>query len=134
MSRISKKLKAGFKRLVGQDRHGKAAHRSPKVTVPAYDPTTIVPLHLTADELEAILGQTVIAKKKKLCVRLEASVGTKKAVDLSVEDWSTVCLALCGTKVKEVRVRKHLFIVARKIVDGLSEALEIDGQPHGRSE
>ena len=64
MSRISKKLKAGFKRLVGQSRQGTAAHRSPKVTVLAYDPTTIVPLHLTADELEAILSQTVIARKR----------------------------------------------------------------------
>ena len=44
----------------------------PKVAVPSYDPMTVVPIHLAADELEAILTKTRIAKTKKLRPRLEA--------------------------------------------------------------
>ena len=92
------------------DEMQKAAYPSRSIPVPSYDPMTVVPLRLTAGELEAILTQTDIARTKKLRPRLEAIARTEHAFDLPVHEWSTVCLALCGTKAKEVRVQKHLFI------------------------
>jgi hypothetical protein len=50
----------------------KGAYPSRKVAVPSYDPMTVMPIQLTADELEAILTKTTIAKTKKLRPRLEA--------------------------------------------------------------
>ena len=40
----------------------KGAYPSRKVAVPLYDPTTVVPIQLTAEELEAILTKTEITK------------------------------------------------------------------------
>ena len=49
-----------------------------------------------------------------------------KAIDLDINDWSTVLLALCGARVKEVPVHKHLLGIARRIADDLAQALGID--------
>jgi hypothetical protein len=107
----------------------KGAYPSRKVPVPTYDPMTTVPIHLAADELEAILTKTEIAKTKKLRPRLEAMAAENKAIDLDINDWSTVLLALCGTRAKEMPVRKQLLGVARRIAARLAEALGIDAPP-----
>jgi hypothetical protein len=111
----------------------KAAYPSRSVPVPSYDPMTVAPIQLTADELEAILTQTDIGRTKKIRPRLEAMAGTENTLDLSVHEWGTICLALCGTRAKEVRVQKYLFMIGGKIAEGLSEALDIDGPPRGRN-
>ena len=50
----------------------KAAFPSRKNPDPPYDPDTLVSISLTAEELDAILTKTDIAKTKKLRPRLEA--------------------------------------------------------------
>ena len=50
----------------------KAAFPSRKNPDPSYDPDTSVAISLTAEELEAILTKTRIAKTKKLRPRMEA--------------------------------------------------------------
>jgi hypothetical protein len=104
----------------------KGAYPSLSVAVPPYDPMTVVSIQLTADELEAILTKTGIARTKKLRPRLEAMAAEGKAIDLDINDWSTVLLALCGARVKEVPVRKHLFGLARRIAGDLAQTLGID--------
>ena len=47
-------------------------------------------ISLTAEELEAILTKTDIAKTKKLRPRLEAMAAEGKPVELGVHDWSDV--------------------------------------------
>lgn len=79
------------------DAMSKGAYPSRKVAVPSYDPMTVVPIHLAADELEAILTETTIAGTKKLRPRLEAMAAEGKAIELDIHDWSKVLLALCGT-------------------------------------
>ena len=64
---------------------------------------TVVPIHLAADELEAILTKTDIAKTKKLRPRLEAMAAEDKTIELDINDWSRVVLALCGPSAREVR-------------------------------
>ena len=86
----------------------------------------IVPIQLTAHELEAILTKTEIAKAKKLRPQLEAMATEGKTIDLDINDWSRVLLALCETGVKEMPVRKNQLGIARRIADHLAEALEID--------
>ncbi len=71
----------------------KGAYPSRKVAVPAYDPTTVVSIHLTAEELETILTQTDIAKTKKLRPRLESMAAEGKAIELDIHEWSRVLLA-----------------------------------------
>jgi hypothetical protein len=105
----------------------KGAYPSRKVPVPAYDPTTVVPVRLAADELEAILTKTEIATAKKFRPRLEAMAAEGRATELDINDWSTVLLALCGPKVDEESVRRHLLGIARRIASQLAEALGIDG-------
>ena len=90
------------------------------------DPMTVVPIQLTAHELEAILTKTEIAKTKKLRPQLETMATEGKTIDLDINDWSRVLLALCKTGVKEMPVRKSQLGIARRIADHLAEALEID--------
>ncbi len=104
----------------------KGAYPSRKVAVPLYDPMTVVPIQLTADELEAILTKTEIAKTKKLRPQLETMAAEGRTIDLDINDWSQVLLALCETGVKEMPVRKSQLGIARRIADHLAEALEID--------
>ena len=106
----------------------KGAYPSRKVPVPAYDPMTMVPMQLTADELEAILTTTTIAKTKKLRPRIEAMAAEGK-VELDISDWSRVLSALCGPRVKQVAVRKRLLRTARRIANDLAEALGMDAPP-----
>ena len=105
----------------------KGAYPSRKVAVPSYDPTTIVSIRLAADELEAILTKTNIAKTKKLRPRLEAMAAENKTIELNIHDWSNVVSSLCGPRVDEVPVRKHLLEIAARIANQLAEALGIDG-------
>ena len=107
----------------------KGAYPSRQVAVPSYDPMTVVAIQLTADELEAILNKTEIARTKKLRPRLEAMAAEGKAIELDINDWSKVLLALCGTRVKETPVRKQLLVIGRRIADHLAEALGIDAPP-----
>jgi len=104
----------------------KGAYPSRKVAVPSYDPMAVVPIHLTAAELEAILTKTEIAKTKKLRPRLEAMAAEGKTIDLDINDWSKVVLALCGPRVDEEAIRKHLRKIATRIANQLAEALGID--------
>ena len=108
------------------DAMSKGAYPSRKVAVPSYDPMTIVPIHLAADELEVILTKTTIAGTKRLRPRLEAMVAEGKAIKLDINDWGKVLLALCGTRAKEKAVCKHLLGIARRIANHLAEALGID--------
>jgi hypothetical protein len=104
----------------------KGAYPSHKVAVPFYDRMTVVSIKLTAGELETILTKTEIAKTKKLRPQLETMATEGKTIDLDVNDWSRVLLALCETGVKEMPVRKSQLGIARRIADHLAEALEID--------
>ena len=109
----------------------KGAYPSRKVPVPLYDPMTVVPIHLAMEELEAILTKTEIAKTKTLRPRLEAMTTEGKAINLDINDWSRIVLALCGPKVKEEQVRRHLLEIATRIANQLAETLGIDG-PAGK--
>ena len=104
----------------------KGAYPRRHAPVPSYDPITTVSIHLTAEELGAIITETDIARTKKLRPRLEAMVADEP-VDLSVHEWGMVCFSLCGTRTKEVRVGKQLLRIAIKIANRLAEALDIDG-------
>ena len=108
------------------DAMSKGAYPSREVAVPSYDPTTVVPIHLAADELGAILTEATIAKTKKLRPRLEAMADEGKAIELDIHDWSMILLALCGTRAREKVVCKHSLGIARRIADHLAEALGID--------
>jgi hypothetical protein len=103
----------------------KGAYASREAVVPSYDPMTVVPIPLAAEELEAILTNTTIAKTKKLRPRLEAMAAEGNTIKLDISDWSKVLLALCGTRVTEPRVCKRLLGIARRIANHLAEALEI---------
>lgn len=104
----------------------KGAYPSRKVAVPLYDPMTVVSIQLTAEELEAILTTTEIAKTKKLRPRLEAMAVEAWAVELDIHEWSRVLLALCGGRPKERAGCKHLLRMAKRIANHLAEALGID--------
>jgi hypothetical protein len=103
----------------------KGAYPSRKFAVPAYDPTTVVSIQVTAEELEMILTETDIANTKKLRPRLESMAAEGKTVDLDIHDWNTVLLALCGARAKEMAVRKHQLRTATKIANQLVDALGI---------
>ena len=94
----------------------KGAYPSRKVAIPAYEPTTVVSIRLTAEELEAILTQTDIAKTKKLRPRLELIATENTSIDLDINDWSTVLLALCGARAKDMPVRKRSLELQRGLL------------------
>ena len=104
----------------------KGAYPSRRVAVPLYDPTTVVPIQLTAKELEVILTETEIAKTKKLRPKLEAMAIEGWAVELDIHEWSRVLLALCGGRTKETTGRRRLLGMTTRIANHLAEALEID--------
>lgn len=75
----------------------KGAYPSRKVAVPLYDSMTVVPIRLTAYELEAILTKTEIAKTKKLRPQLETmATEGKKTIDWT----STIGAGFCWPCVK----------------------------------
>jgi hypothetical protein len=108
------------------DRMFKGAYPSRKVAVPFYEPMTVVPIPLTADELEAILTKTEIAKTKTLRPQLETMALEGRAIELDIHEWSRVLLALCGAREKETKGRKSLLVMAKRIADHLAKALGID--------
>jgi len=107
----------------------KAAFPTRKNPAPPYDPDTSVAIFLTAEDLDAILTKTDIAMTKKLRPRLEAMAAEGKLIELDVMEWSSVLLPLCGARVKEESVCKHLQGIFRKIAGQLAQALGIDPPP-----
>jgi hypothetical protein len=107
----------------------KGVYPSRKVAVPAYDPATIVPICLAADDLEAILTTTEIAKTKKLRPRLEAMAAENKTIELDLHDWYDVVSSLWGSKVDKKSTRRHLLGIARTIANQMAESLGIDPPP-----
>jgi hypothetical protein len=104
----------------------KAGYPSARKGTPAkYDPDSTVTIHLTAEELQAILTQTDIAKTKKLRPRLEAMAAEGRSVELGISDWSTVLLALCGARAKAIPIRKHLLRTATRMASQLADTLGI---------
>ena len=99
-----------------------------KGTPAAYDPLSTVALHLTPDEIEAILTKTEIARTKKLRPQVEAMAEMGQDVDLSVSEWGRVIFSLCGAK-GTATVSKQLLLIARGIAERLSEVLDIDAPP-----
>ena len=98
----------------------KGAYPSRKVAVPAYDPATVVSIHVTAEELETILIGTDIAKTKKLRPQLESMAAEDKAIELDIHEWSRVLLALCGARAK---VGGYFEKLLRELLDGPREPL-----------
>jgi len=86
----------------------------------------VVPIQLTADELETILTKTEIAKTKKLRPQLETMALEGWGVELDIHEWSRVISALCVGRTKTAAGRKHLLGMANRIASRLAEALEID--------
>lgn len=105
---------------------GRGAYPSPKAPVAPYAPETIVPIRLKADELEAILTKTVIATSEELRPRLEAMAAEGTTIDLNVNEWSCILLALSGLKIDEESDREHLVDIGRDIAARLAETLGID--------
>lgn len=109
------------------DTMSKRSYPSRTIRVPLYDPMTVVPIQLTAAELEAILTKTHIRKTRKLRPRVETMAAEGNAIELNIHDWSRVLLALCGTREKEKSACMHLLWMARRIANYLADALGIDG-------
>lgn len=110
----------------------KAAYPSARQeTSPSYDPMTKVVIRLTAEERQAILAETRIAKTKKLRPRLEAVVGAGQDLDLTVHEWGMVCLALCEAMVhSKAKISRHLLQIAKKIIYDMSEAFSSQRREH----
>jgi hypothetical protein len=104
----------------------KGAYPSRKVAVPLYDPTMVVPIQLTTEELEVILTQTEISKTKKLRPKLETTVLEGRGVELDIHEWSRVLLALCAARTKDMTDRRDLLGMAESIANNQAEALRID--------
>jgi hypothetical protein len=104
----------------------KGAYPSREAPVPLYDPETIVPIRLAAEELGAILTQTHIAKMKKFRPRLEAMASEGKAIELNIHDWSNVVSALCGARVDTQSAHKQMLKMATRIANQLAQALNIE--------
>ena len=103
-----------------------------KKTPAAYDPMSTVAIRLTADELQAILTKTDIARTKKLRPRLDAVAETEQPLDLSVHDCGRVLFSLCGSRThREARVRKQLLMIAGKIAKCLADVLGIEAPDGG---
>ena len=110
----------------------KAGYRSPRKGTPAtYDPMSTVAVHLTPDEIEAILTKTDIARTKKLRPRLEAMVSARQDLDLPIHEWGRVIFSLCGAK-QEAHGCRQLISTARKIAKSLSKALDIEAPPRSK--
>ena len=110
----------------------KAAFPSRKNPDPPYDPDTSVAISLTAEELEAILTKTRIAKTKKLRPRMEAMAAMAAegaTIELEITEWSNIILALCGSGTDEEPTAGRLQGIARKIAGQLAQELGIDPPP-----
>ena len=107
----------------------KGAYPSRKVPVPAYEPTSVVSIRVTNDELDAILTKTGIARKRKIRPRLEAVATENKPIELEITEWSSVLLSVCWPETHEEFVRRQVHDIGRRIANQLAEALGIDGPP-----
>jgi hypothetical protein len=101
------------------------AYPSRTVPVPHYALETIVPIRLKADELEAILTKTVIATSEELRPRLEAMAAEGKTIDLNVNEWGCILLALNGLKVDDRSGRERLLDIGSNIAARLAKRLGI---------
>jgi hypothetical protein len=101
------------------------AYPSSKVPVPHYAPETIVPIRLKADALEAILTKTVIATSEELRPRLETLAAEDAAIDLNINEWGCILLALSGLKIDDESGREHLVNIGMDIAVHLAETLGI---------
>ncbi len=104
----------------------KGAYPSRRDGAASYAPMPVVPIPLSADELEMILTRTTIAKTKRLRPRLEATAAESEAIELSIGDWSRVILALCATRGEGPPLQRRSLEIARRIVNELATALGID--------
>lgn len=102
------------------------AYPSRNVPVPQYTPETIVPIRLKADELEAVLTKSAIATSGELRLRLEAMAAEGKTIDLNVNEWSCILLALSGLKIDDDSDREQLVDIGMDIAAHLAETLGID--------
>ena len=101
------------------------AYPSRSVPVPPYTPETIVPVRLNADELEAILTTTVIATSDELRPRLETMAAEGKIIELNVNEWDCILLALIALKIADQSDREHLVDIGMDIAKHLAETLGI---------
>jgi len=85
-----------------------------------------VPVRLNADELEAILTTTVIATSDDLRPRLATMAAEGKTIDLNVNEWGCILLALIALKIDGDTVRAHLVDIGMDIAAQLAERLGID--------
>jgi hypothetical protein len=97
-----------------------------KGTPPAFDPMSIVAIHLSDDELQLILTETDVARTKKLRPKLEAMVGSQQDVQLSVHEWGLLMFSLCGAG-KSAHIPKRLMTMAGRIAKSLAEAVGFEG-------
>jgi hypothetical protein len=102
-----------------------------KGTSAAFDPLSIVTIHLTDEELQLILTETDVARTKKLRPRLEAIVGSQQDVQLSVHEWGLLVYSSCGAG-RETRIRERLMAIAEKIARSLADAVGLQGPPLGK--
>ena len=109
----------------------KAAFPSRKNPDPPYDPDTSVAISLTAEELDAILTKTRIAKTKKLRPRLEAmaAMAEGKPSSWRSRNGATSYWLFAGQGTEEESTAGHLQGIARKIAGQLAQALGIDPPP-----
>ncbi len=102
------------------------AYPSRTVPAPQYTPETILPIRLEPDELETILTKTRLAESMEFCSRLEAMAAKGKTIDLSVNEWGAVLLALTGLKVGDASERKESLEIGVNIANHLASTLGID--------
>ena len=95
-------------------------------TPAAFDPLSIVTIHLTDEELRLILTETGVARKKKLRPKLEAIVGLQQDVRLSIHEWGSLVHSSCGAG-REPRTRERLMVIAEKIARSLADAVGFEG-------
>jgi hypothetical protein len=102
-----------------------------KGTSAAFDPLSMMTMHLTDEELRLILTETDITRMKKLRPKLEAIVGTQQDVELSVHEWGRLVFSSCGAN-REAHVRERLKTLAEKIACSLADAAGWQGPPLGK--
>jgi len=94
----------------------------------AFDPLSIVTIHLTDEELRLILTETSVARTKKLRPRLEAIVGSQQGVPLPIHEWGRLVFSSCGAG-QEAHIRERLMAIAEKIVRSLADAVGLERPP-----
>jgi hypothetical protein len=107
----------------------KAGYASARKGTPAaFDPMSIVTIHLTDEDLQLILTDTYVARTKKLRPQLEAMVGLQQDIDLPIHEWARVVCSLCAAG-EGARVRKRAMTLAGRIARSLAQAVGFEGPP-----